>query len=523
MSDRQPAPVYDPQATLARSLFGFAMAAWLPLCIAFVLLLLAPASPTSAYNQLHRLIVIGVGAATLLAFIGAVWIYRLDPSAAGRIAGGLIWLLGSRLLACLSLLGLLELNILAAALLPDIAPVITGPARFLLFCWSLLYAGLLLTIHRRRVNLAFARHQQWLAVASLVMGSLCLAALLMIMTARLLSDSGWPGRLRGALDYRPLRFIDDGNAPSPQDFWAEQSQTRVRWLPYSYWVVAPVDGQFIHVDERGMRHTQTVADAPGLPSLVFFGGSTIWGEGARDAHTIPSQVSALLAERDQPAIVRNYGQTGYVSAQDLALFQRQLAMGERPALAVFYQGFNDIYSAYTQGRAGLPMLERQRLDDAEAGRLLRQGQPILRQPSGSLDDVDWRLAVSGGGAAEDIIDSWLANRRLIRGAAAEFGVEPLFVWQPALFAKRNLSDFEVRFSRRIERELPGFLALYAQVDALLRQRAASESWDDLIILSDLFADSDAEIFFDEAHINEIGNSAVAAAIVDEIASRLRQD
>ena len=169
----------------------------------------------------------------------------------------------------------------------------------------------------------------------------------------MIDASGLHARLRGLLDYRPLAFIADGEAPPARAFWAEQSSTYVRWLPYSYWTVAPFEGNYINVDALGRRHTPAFTDDPGAPQIFFFGGSTMWGAGARDTYTIPAQAAQMLADRDIPARALNYGQTGYVSWQDLLLFQAQLALGNIPRLAVFYHGFNDVYAAYLQGSPGL--------------------------------------------------------------------------------------------------------------------------------------------------------------------------
>ena len=88
---------------------------------------------------------------------------------------------------------------------------------------------------------------------------------MLIVTSRLLADFGAQDRLRGSLDYRPLRFVEDGAAPASQAFWAEQSQTRVRWLPLSYWTVEPIAGNYINVSEQGLRPTVSngaAADSP---------------------------------------------------------------------------------------------------------------------------------------------------------------------------------------------------------------------------------------------------------------------
>ena len=513
---------HEPVETLSRSLFGFALVAWLPLCIAFVPLALAPMSPDPSYAVLQRGIIFGCGLACVVCLLGVIRLYRARRSSTVRLARALHAVVGRRWIAAGLLALLIELNVLGQLILRDIAPAISGPATFLLFCWTLCFAGVVATAQWDRLTPAYFRRRDSLALLGMAIVGGVMLALLALLNASLAESAGVNDWLRGSLDYRPLRFIDDGEAPHPQRFWIEQGQADVRWLPYSYWVLAPFAGEFINVDERGLRETAAQSHSDALPRVYFFGGSTAWGEGARDAYTIPSQVARTLASAAHPSIVHNYAQTGYVSTQDLILFQRQLALGNLPDIAVFYQGFNDVYAAHAPGdMAGLPLGERMRVSDIEAGRLLRRGQPLLRPLPVDMAHINWSLATSGGNSAREIVANWIANRRLIRAAAAEFDVDAIFVWQPALFAKTNLSAFEASIAAELERTNPGFVDLYREVDALLRQAADAAGWDDVLIISDLFGEVDEEIFFDLVHINEIGNGYVAEALAPAIANVLR--
>lgn len=511
---------YDAVHTLARSIFGFALAAWLPLAITWILLLLAPAPPIESYAQLQRSIVSGTGISTLLLLLLVVWAYRLDAMRSKRIAQQFATLFGSPWLALALTLLLVEGNGFALIISQDIAPSITGPGRLLLLCWSLAFGGMLLTLHWRNLQIQYERSRSVLAIGSIALIAAVTLALLLAVTSRLVERHGLLDRLRGSLDYRPLRFIDDGAAPASHEFWAEQSQSRVRWLPLSYWVVEPFAGDYINVSERGLRRTISIDGKADAPLVYFFGGSTMWGEGARDAFTIPSQVAQLLQADDSPARVQNYGQTGYVSAQDLILFQAQLALGNIPKLAVFYQGFNDVLSAQLQGMSGIPYQELRRASDAEAGRLLRQGQPVLQSPSSRPEQLNWSLIATAGATADDVVDRWMANRRLIRAAGREFGVDVLFVWQPTLFSKSPLTEFEIWMLAENDRELPGFSELYRNVNRLVRKRMLAEAWDDVVLLNDIFNDRRDDIFVDNVHTHEIGNRQVAEAIWRLIAGRI---
>ena len=513
---------YDAVAILSRSLVGFVFAAWLPLLLAWILLLRSPASPAPNYEQIRSAIVLGVGAATALLLICALWIWRQGDARRTRMARSIAAIMRHRRLTAPLFLLLIEGNILATLLLRDIAPAITDPFRILLFCWTVAFLVLAVTLHLPTIRSLFARGRDPLALFGLTLGAILLLSLLVALSSRLIASSGIHARLRGSLDYRPLDFIDDGAAPSSPAFWAEQSVMRVRWLPYSYWTVAPFGGRYVNVDEAGRRHTPSHTADPTAARIYFFGGSTLWGEGARDAYTIPAQAAQLLAEREVPAQVENYAQTGYVSWQDLLLYQAQLALGNIPDLAVFYQGFNDVYAAYLQGAAGLTLRENQRVNDVELGRLLRSGQPALLPFEADISDYDWSLVASGGASAREIVDRWLQNRRLIRAAAAEYGSRVLFVWQPALFAKSKRSAAETRIFSEVERGQPGFISLYQEAVKLLRERVAVEAADDIALLTDLFSDVEQGIFFDRVHISEIGNRQVADALLPEILEALAE-
>lgn len=522
MSNGAGARQYDPVATLARSLVGFVVSAWIPLLVAWILLLLSPASPAQIYEQIRRAMLLGVGVVTALALICGIWISRRSETDNAKLAQSIVGRSSSLRLALLAILLLVEFCILSFLLFRDIAPSITTPFKFLLVCWTVVFAALMMTIHWRAARSGMFRGRNLMALLGFIVLALLLLTLMTTLSSRLLSNSGIYERMRGALDYRPLEFIDDGSAPSSREFWAEQSTVLVRWLPYSYWTVEPFDGAYINVDQSGRRYTPSYLEDPEAPSIYFFGGSTLWGLGARDAYAIPAQVGQLLAERDYPAHVESYAQTGYVSWQDLLLFQAQLALDNAPNLAVFYQGFNDVYAAYLQGGAGLTLRENLRVNDVELGRLLRSGQPVLRPFDADISDYDWSLVTRGTAAPRAIAERWLANRRLIRAAAGEHGVRVLFVWQPALFAKAARTDGEQQIIDDIERQEPGFIDLYREVVRIVREELASDSTADTMFLTGAFGDVREGVFFDRVHITEIGNLVVAESLVDPILNVLAE-
>ena len=314
-------------ATLARSILGLMLLIFLPSAIAWIFYLFSPTSPDAGFAQIQTLINIGWGALNLVLLLGIVWAAKAPIAQIHRIMGILAKVLGRWWLNLAIVIVLLETNLIGAIAFDNIAPFLMGPIRFLLFCWSLVFLLIVTILHRERLESWWqATRNSWaITGAVFVIGGLVL--MLYLLSARLNIVTGFEDKLRGQLDYRALSFWEDGEAPpAPQQFWAEQSLTRVQWLPYSYWVVAPFEGQYIHIDSNGLRYTPSyVPEGAEALTIGIFGGSTVWGEGARDAYTIAGHLARLLAENNTPQRVINYGQTGYVSTQDMILFQMQLA------------------------------------------------------------------------------------------------------------------------------------------------------------------------------------------------------
>lgn len=411
-------------------------------------------------------------------------------------------------------------------------PLITGivvslsSLAILLVVWGAIFIAVLAISNAGALKQFFGRTR--LAWAGVGIGLTLLFAVLLItfVVGTLLANSMLIDRLRGSSDYRELVFYgNDTNPENSQKYWVEMGSIRNAWLPYTYTRMQTFTGEYINVDSSGLRATSAFVDTDAdVPNVYFFGGSTMWGEGSRDDYTIPSQVARLLNERGTPMRAVNYGQNAYVSAQDEIIFERQLALGNVPDAAVFYGGFNDLASTFIHtGMAGLPHNEVNRQRDLMAGQILRSGRPLLNEPDVSFDDLDFSLVAIADATPEQIVDLYLANLRLTRAAAAEFGVQTLFVWQPAAVFKQNLTPQEQLLADENRRTWAGFDEMYLAVDAVLRRRVAEEGLSDILILSDLFADETRYIFYDRVHVIEDANTMIAEAIIQSLAPMLANE
>jgi hypothetical protein len=306
---------------------------------------------------------------------------------------------------------------------------------------------------------------------------------------------------------------------------------RMRWEPYLYWRRRPFAGRYIRIDARGLRHTWRPPEPAGRPAasagggaplrIFVFGASPIWGTGVRDDHTVPSELARYLAAAGVAAEVENFGESGYVSTQDVIALLRELQRGNVPDLAVFYLGSNDAFSTFQNRTAGAPMNEEHR---AREFNLLQQGRRLAGEAlrafaarSALLRLAGFELAASGGsperwtpgpGLVDDTLRALDANLLAADGLAARYGFRNSFFWEASLLEKRRQTPYERSCSAAPDPARGWVLATLSRVE---RDWAARDP-DEFTDLGDLFAEASGPLYIDRAHLGEEGNRRVAAAI-----------
>jgi hypothetical protein len=288
--------------------------------------------------------------------------------------------------------------------------------------------------------------------------------------------------------------------------------TQMQWHPYVLWRRRPFVGRYINVDAAGRRRTWN-REAAGEPAAeVFaFGGSTLWGNGARDENTIPSRVSRLLDESGHRVRVTNYGELGFVSTQNLVSLALELRAGRVPALVFCYDGVNDAVASLQSREAGQPQLAGRM-----SGAMNRLYRDYYRSVTGLTPD-----AAPGAGRAESddelvqqTVAAYLGNVRVIEHLAAAYGFKALFFWQPVAFVDKPLSAEE---RERVEPRRRAAGAFFEKLYAAMRATKAPAGLRDV---SDVFASTPQTVYIDFCHVSEEGNRLVAKRISDEITRAL---
>ena len=317
----------------------------------------------------------------------------------------------------------------------------------------------------------------------------------------------------------------------------------LKWKPYVYWNRKSHQGSVINIDSEGMRKTynNAASEAAGTAAKVFvFGGSTIWGAGVRDDFTIPSLFAKGAESKGVICKVTNFGQSGYVSTQEVIELLLQLQRGNVPDVVIFYDGVNDTFAAFQQGAAGLPQNEFNR--EAEFN-LSQKGElrslavqnaanrlATMRLINGFLD----RLGARRNGApfrspecakplsdkhklAQEVVDTYLSNVTLVRAFSKFYGFKCLFYWQPVIYQKQHLTDYE-RQALELEYNYAGMKEFYTETYALLQKRAKDLGPDVAFHdVSSIFNQVQEPIYIDYCHISEKGNGVIAGIMLEDVA------
>jgi lysophospholipase L1-like esterase len=336
---------------------------------------------------------------------------------------------------------------------------------------------------------------------------------------------------------RDPRVQADGYAEEswPGEYFKELHSLRTVWKSYVYWRWAQFDGKYINIDERGIRRTwnRVREDTGEIKTILCLGGSSMWGFGARDDYTIASYISKLVDEAGvQGYQVINMGESGYVSTQELIALNLELQAGRVPDMVIFYDGVNDVFSAYQNDRAGLPQNENNRryefnLLSTDTRTILSTYVPILLGRTATFKTLrdfaynreigayhDWTMGLKTPPVAKDKASrlgkdtarAYAANIRLALALARAYGFELRFYWQPTIFQKDHCSKYEEGFKEDMKSIEPLFREAYRAVLQSPEIEAASPNFKDL---SGVFRKTKAPVFIDFCHIIEDGNRVIA--------------
>lgn len=323
-----------------------------------------------------------------------------------------------------------------------------------------------------------------------------------------------------AIDQRyraPIYKDDPDNIAYWKEFVANWGEA---FAPYYHWRRKEFHGRFINIDADGVRATPKPPLAPNAKKIFVFGGSTTWGTGAKDGETYPALLQAALGGRYD---VTNYGETAYVSTQEVIYLMKLLADGKVPDIVIFYDGVNDGYAGvYSPAVPRDPHGMRAFFDKVEQEKtwsglhfLIAKSNYAklaakLTGDAASAATKEWDKKVEPKIAenAAKTLDDYEANIRQVRALGAAYGFKSYFFWQPHLLSGTRAASvpFETRI---IERQSPVMVESQRALYELAKKRLSGREDENIYFLGNIFDDFDGPLYIDWHHVGVGGNRVIA--------------
>lgn len=325
------------------------------------------------------------------------------------------------------------------------------------------------------------------------------------------------------------RWADPNHPNAGERWWQDLIATEhlfgggeLRYDPFRGWWPGEYHSRHVNVDSGGRRVTpQPTLDSGPRRSVFMFGGSAMWGWMVRDSGTIAALVATRLRTMGYTDVeIVNLAQSTFDLAQNAATLHQELRRGNRPAVAVFLDGNNEVAPAFQTGRVGVilnqPLIARrfERRSDlpSDLFAVLRHSalvQRLTQLPTPSMGAHRERLCGS-------IAMSYAAQVEMLQAVSAAFGFRSVFLWQPMRATSRKpLTQWERGVAN--ETWVHMIRQCSASVDSAMELRPAVP----YVPLHSLFDERRETVFLDDfGHMTENGNRMVADRIAALIAERL---
>jgi hypothetical protein len=300
---------------------------------------------------------------------------------------------------------------------------------------------------------------------------------------------------------------------------------RFRYDPITQFKVKPFHGRFIHLTEHGFRAGKNQGPWPPDPqafNVFTFGGSTMFGSYLADDETIASWLQEHMTNKmcGRSVHVYNFGQPAFISTQEMLFFYELLSHGHRPDIVIFYDGLNDLMlwngePLFTDKLHRL-MEGNDRsqifgvLDRLAISRAISELQNRLRSDGTVFTSSSYK----NDQVFNDLLHRLRTNRQVIEAIARQYGVRPVFVWQPIPTFKYDLpSHFAYDFYRG--RPFPSYQVGH-NYERLERFRPEFEKTRNFLWLADIQQGRKENLYVDEIHYTSAFSREIALNIFDFI-------
>jgi hypothetical protein len=311
------------------------------------------------------------------------------------------------------------------------------------------------------------------------------------------------------------------NREYAREVFKDYNQVKHQYEPFVGWKMLPYTGKTLHISEEGLRmHTPVAIDsAIQEQTVLFFGGSTMWGEGSDDQHTIP----ALFNAANPQYKVINHAQLAYNSRQEVDALITAYSKNQRADIVIFYDGVNDAAFLCPREITQLPAhrlvpMFREKLYVGKTAfikdllnkifldNLFKIIYKYTHKPS--VENSPYNC-LSEPGKAEQIADIMMKNWEFAHQIVTTRGGKFIAILQPAAFVGNAQTD-HLKLDTALGKN---FVEVYKHIN----QKIAERKHDWIFDLSNAF-DGTEYIYIDFCHVSQNGNAIIAKELTQIISA-----
>ncbi len=306
-----------------------------------------------------------------------------------------------------------------------------------------------------------------------------------------------------------------------------------QYQSYVVWRRKPFHGETISVDAEGIRRTFHSQCDGKTYTVWMFGDSALWGTGAPDWSTIPSFLAELYEKAGQPICVKNYGESGWVTTQEvIKLFLDLKRASKKPDLVIFYNGPAEAFLRYQQDQPDVhhnfvlikQKMERTELEETAGFEYLGRTNTYraLKRVAESLRLRNEAPPGNGGGPEEGVVSAkdasvmaqavltnHLKNMEIVEALARQYTFRYAFFWHSTLLTgEKPMTAEEESMTRAVEKGNPGFGGVCRATYDVFR----TANRPHLYYLGDIFKDHRESLYENFSHTGPEGNRLTAARI-----------
>lgn len=330
-----------------------------------------------------------------------------------------------------------------------------------------------------------------------------------------------------------VEIMEKENFPDMSEFLKDRKNARgYRYYDYHYFAFKPFTTKTVtFTDYFSARNVpDSVPLGKGDLIIWIFGGSTMENFDISDEYTIANQFAKKLLENNISATVFNFGVSAFQSSLESIKFQeilRRVKESEIPDIVIFYDGFNDSANSYISGAGNMQYTFSNKLKTIIEGNnklmfnyyltdYISRYSAWWRKYSGPF--IQWKVYGKGqwNGSSQNLhmaVNIYSMNTRMIRAICNDFDITPVFILQPMIFTKTQLTDFEKSVYATCDTVMIKFMKDFY---SLVRQSMGERN--DFYDLSGILNTSIRNDFYDYGH----NGPYTSVTIGEEIAKIVRE-